>query len=361
MQTRPVVRRTSRVLRRPCDAPQRCRGRHVTLCLLSAWLGSAGQVSRVGADANAPTPAANDTIVRWDAGSITVADVQTVISQQVPIERARLARVGVDEGVGELVERMLRYDLLAHEAERRGYANHRNVLAAAKRKASDLLIASATVVDTKTIPEAEVAKVRAERVADWNRPAMRRASHIEVATRAEAEQLIAQLAHHSREEFARVATERSSDAATRKQGGELGYFTAEGKHAHNGGVALPAQLVAAVFAQPKVGSVVPTPVALSDGFSVVMLTGLQPSFTMKPAEVDERVREQLAAAQQMSKLAELEGGLRAEHKPVVHAELVDQIVLPPASQDDSAGIPQGFPAFPPDPREPPRLIEPDGI
>jgi parvulin-like peptidyl-prolyl isomerase len=322
--------------------------------VLSALFGSASSASRVGAETRETS---NETIVRSDTGRITVADVQAVAAQQVPTERARLAR----EGVGELVERMLRYDLLVHEAERRGYTNQRNVIAAAQRKASDLLIASATVVDPKSIPEVEVARAREQRAAEWNRPAMRRASQIVVATRAEAEQLIAQLAHHSREEFARVATERSIDAATRKQGGELGYFAADGAHARSGDVAVPPQLVAAVFAQANVGSIVRTPVALSGGFSVVMLTGLQPAFIMKPAQIDERVREQLAAAQQMAKLGELERGLREEYKPVVHAELIDPIVLPPASQDESAGIPQGFPPFPPDPREPPKLVEPDGI
>jgi hypothetical protein len=40
----------------------------------------------------------------------------------------------------------------------------------------------------------------------------------------------------------------------------------------------------------------------------------------------------------------------------VHPELIGSIVLPDA---EPPGIPEGFPAAPADPREPPKIVEPD--
>jgi peptidyl-prolyl cis-trans isomerase D len=185
---------------------------------------------------------------------------------------------------------------------------------------------------------------------------MRRAAHIQFATKAEAEALIARLGHVDHEQFARLAREQSSDPTTRAQGGELGYFDKDGKNELGRSANIPLPLTAAAYALAHVGEVTRKPVALAKGFSVLMLTGEMHAFSTPQADIDARVHELLIEQHQRDATTALLDELRAQQKPIVHAELIDSIVLP---VPEPRGIPQGFPAAPPDPREPPKLLAPD--
>jgi peptidyl-prolyl cis-trans isomerase C len=293
-------------------------------------------------------------LATFTGGAITSSDLQRVVSQRLPVHRDLLTREGA---VHDVLESMVRYDLLVREAEARGYRADLRVRTAARAKANELLVLANATVELSAISKADLQAAYTEHLREFSRPALRRASHVLLATRAEADALIAELQHPTRERFARVATERSRDPATKNQGGELGYFDRDGKTERGvEGLASP-QLAAAAF-KLRVGEISGVPIAVPQGFSVLMLTGEMPPFEMARAEADERLRDQLAKEQSAAKLEALLAELREKLKPLMHAELVDLIVLPPA---EPAQIPSGFPAAPPDPREPPRMVEPDGI
>jgi hypothetical protein len=319
------------------------------MCAVAVLIGSSALIGRVEAEA-ADTVAATFT-----GGAITRDDLQAVVSQRLPVHKELLTREGA---VRDVLESMVRYDLLVREAEARGYRENLRVRLAAQGKANELLVQSHASIEPSAISSAEVERAFAEHRREFSRPVLRRASHVLLPTQAEAQALIVELKAATRERFARVATEKSQDPATKNQGGELGYFDKDGKTER--GVDGPAspQLAAAAFKLRAVGEVTPQPIALPNGFSVLMLTGEMPALQTARAEVDARLREQLAKDQSAAKLEALVAELREKHKPVVHAALVDLIVIPPA---EPAQIPSGFPAAPPDPREPPRMVEPDGI
>lgn len=299
--------------------------------------------------------AADELVATFTGGAITRAELQTVVSQRLLVQKDLLQREGA---LRELLESMVRYDLLVREAESRGYRDHVRVRMAAQAKANELWMQAHASVEPDAISQAELEGAYAEHRREFVRPVLRRASHIVVKTQAEAEALIASLRGATREQFARVATEKSQDPATKHQGGELGYFDEHG-NAERGasGLASP-QLAAAVFKLRAVGEITPAPIAVPQGFSVSMLTGEMAAAETPRAEADERLREQLAKQRSADTLEAAIAELREQHKPVVHAELVDLIVLPPAQPTN---IPSGFPAAPPDPREPPKIVEPDGI
>jgi parvulin-like peptidyl-prolyl isomerase len=185
---------------------------------------------------------------------------------------------------------------------------------------------------------------------------MRRATHIQLATEAEAKQVAAELRGADREGFARVARERNIDARTRNQGGELGYFDERGLTDSGRPTQVPAELVAATFKLKRVGDIARAPIAHDGGFSVLMLTGEMPATTRPRAEVEEELREQLAKQQELRALEALVAELQTQLKPEVHPELVDAIQLAPGEPLD---IPEGFAAAPPDPRQPLIQIQPD--
>jgi peptidyl-prolyl cis-trans isomerase C len=312
-------------------------------------------------DAVAAPGAASEPVATFAGAQITVGEVQAVISQQVPVEQARIAREG---GARAVLERMLRYDLLVNEARARGYEKNPAVQEEVRRKAANTFGLSRTQVDPKTLPADQVASVRAARTAQFSRPAMRRAMHVVVASRAEAEALIPEVKKLEGPAFSRIASARSLDPRTRHQGGELGYFTQDNKTENGADAGVPLPLVAAAFKLKEAGAVVAAPIELPEGFSVLMLTGVMPAFAPSVAQMDDEARERLVATGQRERLDALIKELEAEYKPAVHAELLDSIQLPSDTTGATAqlaSIPEGFPAYPPDPREPPKLVEPDGF
>jgi hypothetical protein len=316
---------------------------------VAALLGSCCVIGQVRADA------ADTALATFTGGAITRADLQRVVTQRLPVQKDLLTRAGA---LHDLLEKMVRYDLLVREAEARGYRDDLRVRTAARAKANELLMLSDATVELSAITKADLQRAYTEHRREFSRPALRRASHVVVATRAEADALIAELGTATRERFARMATEHSLDPATRNQGGELGYFDRKGNTERGvEGFASP-QLAAAAFELRAVGEITSVPVAVPQGFSVLMLTGEMPAFEMARAEADERLRDQLAKEQSAAKLEALLAQLRAQQKVVIHDSLLDLVVMPPA---EPAQIPSGFPAAPPDPREPPRMVEPDGI
>lgn len=322
-----------------------------TSCVLAMLLASPAVHSEPGPQAPEP----GEVLATFTGGVITRADYEQVLNQRSPSDRARFAKPGGREA---LLESMIRYDLLALEAERRGYGERLEVKVAERKEAGDRMLMARLAVDPTSIARAEVEQAYAARKHEFGRPRMRRATQIKVATEAEATALIAQLARSDRERFARVAREKNLDVRARNQGGELGYFARDGKTESGRPTGVPERVVEEVFALRRVGDISRRPVAHDGAFSVLMLTGEMPEIAKSFAELEPVLREQLAAQKEKRALDALLQELRTTHRVEVSPELVDAIVLPPPQSRD---MPEGFAAAPPDPRAPPVFLEPDGI
>jgi hypothetical protein len=322
-------------------------------------------------------------LASFKGGRITVADMQAAVANKDPSTRARIAAPGGREA---FLEQLVRYDLLVLEAERRGYGYDADVIEAGKLAAITHMLERDLAVEPSAISADDVKRHFEANVARYKRPAMRRASHIELASEDDARALIAELKGATRERFAKVAGERSRDERTRRQGGELGYFDREGRL---GGVgepgAVPRELVEATFAlggsapalrggassnsgtspalrggevMPRAGAISSRPIKGATGFSVLMLTGEMPALAQKLADVEDALRAELAEKRSTEAQEALVAELREQWKPEVHPERIDAITLPPGKPLDQ---PQGFPAAPPDPRAASRFVEPDGF
>jgi parvulin-like peptidyl-prolyl isomerase len=322
------------------------------LSCVGALFGSFSAPHAAKSDSAIQSAPASAVVASYTSGQITQAELEHVIAQKLPVQRKKIAEAG---GREDLLETIIRYDLLAQEAERRGYANHPSVVTAVRRVASERMFIDLFTVDPSKIDAAEVARIYETRVLDFSRPAMRRASVVQLATEAEAKMLLAVAKRGDRDGFARLARDHSTDPRTQRQGGELGYFDAVGKDRDQPAGVAPALLAAAW--QLKVGEI-SQPIAHDGVYSLLMVTGEMAP--MKPAReaIDAQIRSELADAQQKRAVDDLYAQLKAAAKPEVHPELLDDIVMPPAQSLD---IPQGFDAAPPDPRQSPHTIKPDGF
>jgi parvulin-like peptidyl-prolyl isomerase len=303
---------------------------------------------------SSPASDSGETLATFDAGRITRADYEQVLAQKLPNELEKISKSGGREA---LLETLIRYDLLAQEAERRGYGKRLEVKLAMERAASDRMIESLVRVDPAKVPAKEIDRAYTERSREFLRPEMRRATQIRVATEAEATALATQLKGADREQYSKVAREKNTDPRTRNQGGELGYFDHESKTDSGRPTGVPLELVDATFKLHHVGEI-SKPIAQDGSWSVLMFTGQMPPFTKTRAQAEPELRVKQSMQLTVRALDNFVAELKAKYAPEIHSELVDAVVLPPAEPLD---MPEGFAAAPPDPRAPHIMLDSDGI
>jgi hypothetical protein len=310
--------------------------------------------AKVGTSASpASAPADDAQVATFSGGAITVADWRTAYQQRLPQEQAVLAS---PEGRLHLLRDLERYALLVQEAQRRGYEHHVVVEAAGKKAAIDTVTAHELAIDPTTIADADVAAEYVAKGAQYHRPALRRASEIVVPTEEDARRLLQELRGATRDQFGKVARERSIDERTRKQSGELGWFARTGLGPDGRSVGVEQELVAATWSLPKRNALTPRPLRVEKGFAILQLTGEDVAIDQTLKDASGEIREQLAARRGLQQVEELVARLRATTPVELHPERLDAIVL---SSKPELDIPQGFPPYPADPRDGPRRIKPD--
>ncbi len=313
---------------------------------------SAAKAVAEGAATKASAPDVSLVIAHFEGGRITLRDMQAAVANKAPLVRREIAAPG---GRERFLGALERWDLLLLEAARRGYAADPQVIDAVGLTAINVMAQRDFAVDPASIPASDVERDFLETRVE--RPAVRRGSHIQVATEAGAREILREVSRDSHGHFARVAVARSTDARTGAQGGEFGYVSADGRDAEGRPVVgVPAEVIAALFAVAHEGDIAPEPIRHAGGFSVLLFSRKMPAFVTRLAEVEAAIRAKLAERTQKQALDALAAKLRAEAKPVVHPELLDLLVFDPKGLD----IPSGFPAAPEDPRMPTRMMEPDG-
>jgi peptidyl-prolyl cis-trans isomerase C len=294
-------------------------------------------------------------LASFRGGQITVSSMEHAVAQKLLPTRAEIAAKG---GRERMLTELVNYDLLAAEAERRGYGKHATVRAAALEKIVELLIErGGLTVEPASISNEDVAKRYEERREQFHRAEMRRARHVLLPTLEEAKSVHAAVRQGGPKALPELARMHSKDERTRKQSGELGYFDAEG-NPKSGTHRVEPGLAATVFALEGDNVLAPAPVRVANGYSVVMLISTIAAVSQTLEQAAPMIREQLAEERGEAALAALTAKLESEVPIELHLELLSAIELPEGRIGER---PQGFPAAPPDPRAPPKVVEPDGF
>lgn len=264
--------------------------------------------------------------------SITVGKLEDAIAMQSPFVRAKYKEASAQT---ELVQSMVRFELLAAEAKRRGFDKNPQTQKSVKQTAVQSMIKE-QVDDTVTptsIAAEEVQKYYDEHATEFHRDGLMRASHILVDSKARAEQIAAQMRKGDAKMFRDIAQAESLDTETKLRGGDLHYFDPKGipmrlmaRFAKNLDEVpqkdrVDLELVKAAFALKEVGDV-SKPVKVGDKWSVVRLTGTRPAEHKSLADADITIRQKLWRDKRRETLDALVERLRAELKPEVHDELL---------------------------------------
>jgi len=261
--------------------------------------------------------------------TITVGDLEDTINSRSPYARKRFAEPKV---LKDFADDQVRNELYAQGAEKLGYADDPAVVKFLDQTLIQLFIRKEfqEAVTPDDVPEEDVVKYYKDNPEEFRRVEMRRARHVLVASKAEADDILAQLASE-RGTFRALAKERSLDTETKFRGGDLLYFTADGQLVgKQDGAAVDATLAEAAFKLEKAGSL-SKPLDLGDGkWSVLELTGIRPERVQTLEQASNGIRRTLWREEREAALAKLMADLHTELMPEIYAERMDAIVLEPA-------------------------------
>ena len=278
----------------------------------------------------------SQVVVKAEGSEITVGEIEDYLAAQPPSMRERYRS---PEELKKLVDSMLRVELLAAEAARKGYDKNPAVVRTVKDSSVQALLRSE--IDAKYSPQTvsaeEVKSYYDTNSAEFHRAAMRRASIIVLESEADAKKLLPEAQKADVRRFAELAKQNSIDPQTKARSGDLGYIGKEPSPTSPSAASVPPSVRSAVFQLKATGDTAAKPVPFEAGFAIVRLTGERPERNTTLAEADLTIRTKLWREQRQQALSSLIEGLRAKDKVQLFADRAEWIKF-----DDMDKRPPGF-------------------
>lgn len=313
---------------------------------------------RVGGRSQA-APARGDesqVLARIDDVVITVGDFQTRINQQSPYVRARYTSL---ERKREFLDNLVRFEVLAREAQKRGLQNDEEVQRTMKQVMIQKLMKDEfdSTVKLEDISDADCQKYYDAHPEEFNKAEEVRVADIVVKDAATAKKVLgdARIKGVEPAGFRELVAQYSQDAATKDRGGDLRYFDASTKE-------LPAEIVKASFALVNVGDV-SEPVKSGGALHLLKLTGRRKALVRPFDEVKAQIKNRLFRDKRTAAMEDFVKKLREKSKVEVHEDRLAKVQIeggsggspamtPPTSttfHPGAPGAPQATPAMPGNP------------
>jgi len=220
---------------------------------------------------------------------ITAADLKETLARYAN-QPFVLARYSSIEKKKELLENLVRYNVLVIEARKRGYERDPEVLRAAKDKMVKLFTQQEIIdkVKPSDVSDVDVEKFYKEHSTDFVRPETARASQILVKDRTLARKVLAEVKALPRTDlksFRDLVAKYSEDADSKPRGGDLTQFDQNATH-------VPQPVVVAAFALKEIGDVADL-VSTDKGFVVLKLTDRRPALSRSMDEAKSEIQRRL--------------------------------------------------------------------
>ena len=283
------------------------------LCLLVASCGSKGP---------AAAPAGNVVAV-VDGKEITVTDLQQRINALDPYSKARYS---APEQRKKFLENLVRFEVLASEAQKRGYDRDPDVQRVLKNQMIDVFLRKELDEKLKgeTISDEAVADYYQRHQEQFVQPEQVRVSQILVKDRTLAEKVAVEaraLAKTDRSDkaFRELVAKYSQDEDSKALGGDLTFFD---RKSHQ----LPPALVEAAFALREIGDI-SAPVASDKGFHVLKLTQRRAGFTRPIQGVAGEIRRLILGERRAKKMEEMVAQMREKLKVEIYEDQLAKVTV----------------------------------
>ena len=226
-----------------------------------------------------------EVLARIDDTVITVGDFQDRINKQSPYVRARYTSM---ERKKEFLDNLVRFEVLAKEAQKKGLDKDPEVVRTMKQvMIQKLLKDEFDKLTLKDISDGDCKKYYDAHPEEFNKPEEARVSMILVKDAATAKKVLAdaRIKGVDNQGFRNLVAEYSIDQPTKERGGDLRYFDQSTKE-------VPKEIVQAAFKLQNIGDN-SEPVKTGGGVAILKLTGRRKALSRSFDEVKEQIRNKL--------------------------------------------------------------------
>lgn len=226
-----------------------------------------------------------------DGQTISVAEFQERINKQSPYVRARYTS---QEQKKEFLDTLVRFEVLAKEAKKRGYDQDSEVVRTMKQVMIQKLLKDEfeSKLKPEDIPEEELKKFYDSHTSDYNKPEEIRVSAIVLKEKDKAKKAHDEAkapANADNKAFRDLVTKYSEDEDSKARGGDLRFFAIDAKPET---IKVPAEVIKAAFELKNQGDV-SAPIAADGKFYVLKQTGLRKAINKPYDEVKRQIQNRL--------------------------------------------------------------------
>jgi len=272
-------------------------------------------------------------VARFGGDSISAEELQQRFLEMSPYARARFQTV---EQRRDYLEGLVRFELLAQEAVRRGMANDPEVLESTKKVMVQRLLNQELEKTGQAAVSEEDLKAEYERHrSDFQRPEMVRLSHVFLAApkgdaqRAQKLELARQVLKEAQAlnaadfgAFGHLAQQRSEEPRTKPLDGDLRFLTRDELSAQYG-----AEVLAASDELKAAGDVLPRVVETDAGFHVLKLRARQPALSQSVSEVKVQLESRIHYERRTARMEQLLEELKRRAGYTVDREALAKVVV----------------------------------
>ncbi len=267
---------------------------------------------------------AGQVLVKIGDQTITVGEFADRLADQSPYLRARY---NSPERRREFLDNMIRFELMALEAERRGL----HELPEVERTRKQVMIQQMMKdrfddeIQLSDITEDQIRRYYEEHADEFHKPEQVRASHILVKNRAQAQRLLREVLRNEADVnfFRRTAEQHNEDPVTRERFGDLRFFSRPGEGEDQAEV--PDAVAEAAFAIEQIGKVHRGLVETDQGFHIVKLTGRRAALHRSLDEARRPIQNRLFRERREQRIQEFIDRLRREANVQENLDLLAEV------------------------------------
>lgn len=291
-------------------------------------------------------------LAKIDDVTITLGEFQERINRQSPYIRARYTSL---EQKKEFLDSLVRFEVLAKEAYRRGLDKDPEVVRTMKQVMIQKLMRDEfdAKVTAESVPDADMKAYYDANLADYVKPEELRVSAIILKNKAQADRVALEArgeAGKTNKGFRDLVMKYTTDEDTKLRGGDLRYFDAANTE-------LPAPVVKAAFGLINTGDVSTAIDAGNGTYYVLKQTGRRKAMTKAFEDAKAQIRNKLFRDRRLQAQKDFVDGLRAKSKIEINeANLAKVRIDTSQAVDDGHGhdlVPPPPPATGTNPPPPP--------
>jgi peptidyl-prolyl cis-trans isomerase C len=272
-------------------------------------------------------------LAKIDDTVITLGEFQERINRQSPYIRARYTSL---EQKKEFLDSLIRFEVLAKEAYRRGMDKDPEVIRTMKQVMIQKLMRDEfdTKVTADTVADAEMKAYYDANLAEYVKPEEVRASAVILKNKAQADRVALEArgdAGKTNKGFRDLVMKYSADEDSKLRGGDLRYFDSATKE-------VPASVVKAAFQLFNTGDVSSAIDAGNGTYYVLKQTGRRKSLTRSFDDAKAQIRNKLFRDKRLQAQKDFVDGLRTKTKIEINeANLAKVRIDTSAAVDDGRG------------------------